>query len=145
MASAVGGCGISLPLTLTVGVPVTLALVAASVTLVVQARYFTSLTHWANVLSVMPDLATISSLVRPLLFSSGWLAYIAVTNSRVLPASEAQPEAADERVEYSLPLEARSRNETGWYTIFALPSSTSLLTASPWVFSKLPQIGHMKS
>ncbi len=50
--------------------------------------------------------------------------------SRNLPPSEAQPEAAEERVEYSV-VEKRFRKATGWNTTFALPSLTSWFRVSP--------------
>jgi hypothetical protein len=52
-------------------------------------------------------------LVRPALFSAGWFAYMFVTKSRSLLTSEAHPDAAAARVEYSV-VEYWSRNATGW-------------------------------
>src|SRR3954468_9457467 len=146
MASAVAVT--CLPLTNTVGVPVTFRLVPASATSAVQSLYFSLLTQVAKLLSVMPAAAAnamIWLLVSPSLPSFGWLAYMILTNSWRLPASEAQPAAPAARVEYRVPLEAGSRNDSGGQTSFAFPSVTSWLTASPAVFSNSPQSGHMKS
>src|SRR3954453_22235290 len=107
----------SLPLTNTVGVLFTPRLVPASATSAAQPLYFSLLTQVAKLLSVMPAAAANAMIwlfVSPSLFSSGWLAYMTLTNSWSLPASEAQPAAPAARVEYRVPLDLSSRNDSGW-------------------------------
>lgn len=88
-----------------VGVPVTPDLLASSVTFSVHDLYVPSFTQEPNSSRFRPTPAPMSissSLLSPALPSGGCRVKSASVNSLNLPPFAAQPEAADERVEYSV-------------------------------------------
>ena len=96
--------------------PVTLLRLASSVTCSVHVRYVPSFTQVPNEPRSRPTPTPMSiswSSVSPALPSGGCWAKSALAYSWYLPPAAAQPEAADERVEYSV-VEKRLRYATGW-------------------------------
>lgn len=90
--------------------------------------------------SMPASVATLSSSasVRPLVPSSGCCANIASTSASVFSGWESttQETRLADRVEYSLPLENRSRIAIGLYSMTIVPSSTSLSSVVLFVSSK---------